>query len=168
MVDNLNAVLLLLSALFSQQHESIQSRGHQEEKSPSQAMWKRLTLEDLPEDDRILWHKYHDDNSPGIAVVRNKCFKHGIQFIAQIRVSPRGLEERVTYSSRGKLRLAFESRTVTTPFVIWTAPSGISKDVVTGKSYNVQGQSLIFEKMESIAYQYMCYRGSKRTIITAD
>jgi hypothetical protein len=167
MAGAFQGILIVLAGLLSGQYESGHTRVHSDKKTPS-AVWRKLTIDSLPRDDRNLWRRYHAGRDPGATAVKNACLGRKVQFEAQIRFSNAGLEERIIYSHRGRLHHVFGPKKVVSPFVIWTVGPGKTTDVSSGKSYNVKGQSLIFEKIESVAYQYMCNKGRLLTITTAD
>lgn len=130
--------------------------------------WRVVNIYDLPKDDIYLWKKYHAGANPGQVYLENECLRAKVKIIAQIRRHNNAIEERITYSYRGSEYYVFGPKVVISPFVIWSTPPGNTYDIISGRSYYVKGQSMVFEKMESVSYQFLCRKKKLITIQTAN
>lgn len=118
--------------------------------------WQVVTIEHLPDDDQALWNRYHTSFRPGEARVTNECLNGTTRFSSEIATNNGISYQRVIAIKADKLRVVFGPDIITTPFVIWTSSKREARDLRTGIDYKLSGQSLIYEKLESVAYMIGC------------
>jgi hypothetical protein len=135
--------------------------------------WKILDLKDLPADDASIWAGAHSGQCPGVAVGDFTGGHTPSYAIAMIRKEPSGkyVEQLVLLVARGetftRLTVA-SSKSVISPFVVWTLPPGKYRGVDQHASVSVPHDSFVYEKMEAFATQYYYADGRLHSLVTAD
>jgi hypothetical protein len=90
-----------------------------------------------------------------------------------IRKEPSGkyVEQLVLLVAKGEMftRLTVvSSKSVISPFVVWTVPPGKYRGVDQHTSVSVPHDSFVYEKMEAFATQYYYADGHLHSLVTAD
>jgi hypothetical protein len=133
-----------------------------------------VTLEDLSNDDRDLWHRYHAGKCTGIAEGDVAGSGRKSYAIALLQNDAEGNLHRQlivwlpTGTSFSKIVLVRPAPVVADPFVVWMAPPGKSHEWDGGPATNITHESFVYAKMEAIAWQFYLLSGRFHSLQTAN
>lgn len=128
--------------------------------------WRIVSLEDLRLDDQGLWAKAHSDDCPGVASGHFQSRTSQALAVTAFRASDGGLQQMllVANTNDGKytLRVLDSPQKVAYLSVVSRVPSG-EYSGSTGKKVKVQGDSILYEAIESGSVLYYFEHGKYRS-----
>jgi hypothetical protein len=131
--------------------------------------WSVVKLTDLPDDDKQLWEQSHGGNCPGYAeayMFGSKAPSYALALLG--RSSGVNVEKLVLLQGNAKgSQTIFAASPITTPFVTWKIKPG-QYSGASGKRKNILGDSVIYEKMESISYQFYVENGKVVRMVVSE
>ncbi len=123
-----------------------------------QGNWKVLEIEDLANDDKLLWEKYHRGQCPGLA--EGMLDGSGARYfgIALLRNNAVGKQEKLVLLKTGRagisVKTLVKSESIALPHVTWRASPGRYLDYNTGRYVDIKFDSIIYEEMEASSTQF--------------
>lgn len=131
--------------------------------------WSIVDVADLLPDDRELWTQYHPDLCPGIAVAKLDSSSRNWYAVALLKKNGGKLYEKVVLIVNDKhgtiINVLSTSQQVTSPLVLWRTGPGTFFDYRSGKQVTIRHDSLVYEKLESVANQYYLRDGHVHELV---
>ena len=133
--------------------------------------WSMTQEVDLSADDKELWQSHHSHKCPGMTKV---TFMPADTYYAALLYKPvAGGKYRQRLFACPQNNNYAECKIITAlsdglHYVIWSAGPGNYKNKETGKNVRIIGESLIFEKMESVSIQYYMSRGKIKNLLASE
>lgn len=147
---------------------SLEVSNHLSQTNPG---WSVVKESDLSEDDRMLWGQYHKGYCPGYSEVKFR--KSEIYYaISLFKAESANKYRQKTFICR-KYKHEYICNLLTSVtdgslYVIWKTTPGVYVDKLSGKKVPIDGESLIFEKMESISSQFYWKKGEVHRLLASE
>jgi len=135
--------------------------------------WQVVNTSDLTEDDQELWQNHHQGLCPGIAEVQFSPGQPATLAVTVVRDAEPGVSQwlvvlRPNDGQPPTVESLYGPDIVASPSVIWRAPSGDYVDRETGRSIHVEGDVLVFEKLEAGSLVYYRDQDAFRSLIGSE
>lgn len=144
----------------------------------TEPQWRIVDVNDLVDDDQILWEKYHSGLCPGMVSVNltgNGPRSYALALIKndkEHRISEKLIiatlinDQIVKHTLVPSTNIMYTD--VASPFVVWKISSGSYHDLKTGLQIKVPHEGFVFEKMEATATLYFYLNNRYRSILLSE
>lgn len=134
--------------------------------------WRVLKYDDLPNDDKQLWRKFHPRLCPGWTKVNFDNSDKNYYAVAFLAKNGSIEYEKIVifrYKGNGvEIEKTIANDIIQTPLVLWTAKPGLYLNERNGKNVKISGESLIYEKMEAGSTQFFMVNGKILRLLASE